>query len=54
MMNTISDEAEEAELMDRYGIMRVPACEFLYKNYRYSNLHDAVAQARRDQAKPAK
>lgn len=36
------------KLMIRYGITRVPADQFHYKNYRYSNLRDAIAQARRD------
>jgi len=40
---------EEAEIMTKYGIIRVPADQFRYKVYRYSNLRDAVAQARRDQ-----
>lgn len=37
-----------AELMARYEITRVPAYQFHYKNYRYSRLTDAIAQAKRD------
>lgn len=41
-------ETEAAQLMERYGITRVPADQYHYKTFRYSNLGDAVAQARRD------
>ncbi len=41
-------EAEAAELMARHGITRIPADQYHYKSWRYSNLGDAVAQARRD------
>ena len=34
--------------MDRYGIVRVPADSFLYREFRYTKLSDALAQARRD------
>ena len=34
--------------MARYGIMRVPADRFHYREYRYGKLSDAVAQAKRD------
>jgi len=37
------------EQMARYGIRRVPADQFHYKSYRYSNLRDAIAQARREE-----
>lgn len=37
-------------MMDRYGIIRVPADYFLYGQYRYTNLKDAIAQARRNEA----
>ncbi|ARS29399.1 hypothetical protein [Sphingomonas sp. KC8] len=39
---------EAAELMSSLGITRVPADRYHYKTWRYSNLGDAVAQARRD------
>ena len=37
----------EAALMDRYGIVRVPADQFHVDGYRYSTFADALAQARR-------
>lgn len=36
--------------MAKYGITRVPVDYFHYKQYRYTNLADAVAQAKREQA----
>lgn len=39
---------EAIELMARHGITRVPADQYHYKAFRYSNLGDALAQARRD------
>ncbi len=38
----------DEELMNRYGIERVPVDRFHYKAYRYSTLADAVRQAQRD------
>lgn len=43
------DEATAAEQMALYGITRVPADQYRYKDYRYSKLSDAIAQARRDE-----
>jgi hypothetical protein len=37
------------KLMAGYGISRVPVDQFHYKSYRYSNLRDAIAQARREE-----
>lgn len=34
--------------MARYGITRIPADMFHYREYRYTRLSDAVAQAKRD------
>lgn len=42
------DEATAAEQMALYGITRVPADQYRYKDYRYSKLSDAIAQAKRD------
>lgn len=39
-----------SELMSRYGIVEVPADYFVYRQYRYTQLKDAVAQAERDKA----
>ena len=36
--------------MAKYEITRVPADYFVYRSYRYTNLADALAQARREQA----
>ncbi len=37
-----------AEEMANYGIARVPIDNFYYREFHYTNLCDAVAQARRD------
>ena len=42
---TVGQEA--VEQMARYGITRVPADHFLCEGYRYTNLDDAIAQAKR-------
>lgn len=47
--STISPEATEE--MARYGIIRVPVDYFYYKEFRYTNLKDAIAQAERQQPK---
>jgi len=41
------DDALNAALMVQYGITRVPADSFHLGEWRYSNLDDAIAQARR-------
>jgi hypothetical protein len=38
---------EAAEAMAKYGITRVPVDYFHYKEFRYTNLEDAIAQATR-------
>jgi len=40
--------SEESELMNRFGITKVPKVSYHYKAWRYSNLEDALAQATRD------
>lgn len=40
---------EDAEQMVKYGIRRVPVDYFVYGDFRYTNLKDAVAQAKRQQ-----
>jgi hypothetical protein len=45
-----TDAQSEQEMMIRHGITRVPADYFLYHQYRYTQLKDAVAQAERDQS----
>jgi hypothetical protein len=42
---TVGQDA--VEQMARYGITRVPADHFLCEGYRYANLDDAIAQAKR-------
>ena len=39
---------ETRQKMDRYGIVRVPADIFCYREFRYTNVEDALAQAKRD------
>lgn len=41
---------DEVELMSRFSITKVPIHIYHYREWRYSNLNDAVAQARRDTA----
>ena len=46
--------ADETELMARYGIIKVPAYRYHYRDWQYSTLNDALAQARRDEAARSK
>jgi len=39
---------ETRQEMDRYGVVRVPADIFCYREFRYTNVQDALAQAKRD------
>jgi hypothetical protein len=39
---------EARQEMDRYGVVRVPADIFCYREFRYTNVQDALAQAKRD------
>lgn len=41
--------AAAAEQMAHYEITRIRVDHYRYKDYRYSKLSDAIAQARRDQ-----
>lgn len=54
-MSTQENEAQRQRLdleaereMARLGIVRLPADYFRYRDFRYTNLQDALAQARRD------
>lgn len=48
----ISDKvASEQAVLDRYGIVRIPADVFECHGYRYSNLRDAIAAAKRHEQK---
>jgi hypothetical protein len=44
-----AEKPEANDEMAKYGITRVPVDYFHYKQYRYTNLADAVAQAKRAQ-----
>jgi len=46
--------ADETELMALYGIIKVPSYRYHYRDWRYSTLNDALAQARRDEAARSK
>jgi len=41
---------EVAEEMLKFGITRVSIEHFRYKDFRYTNVRDAIAQAKRQQA----
>jgi hypothetical protein len=41
-------QEDASAAMARYGITRVPAYIFHYREYRYAKLSDALAQAKRD------
>jgi hypothetical protein len=43
-------EPDDAELMVRFGILKVPTYRYHYRDWQYSNLADAFAQAMRDVA----
>ena len=44
-----SEPAKHNELMERLGIRHALADIFIYRDYRYGKLDDAVEQAMRDQ-----
>jgi hypothetical protein len=54
MLPSDTKKVVEADLLDtetemaKYGIKRVPLDYFHYRQFRYTNLEDAVAQAKRD------
>lgn len=45
---------DEAELLDRFDITKVRVHQYHYREWRYSNLDDAIAQAKRDRARSGK
>ncbi len=47
---TATDQPDSKEL-ERYGIVRVPADMFVWNGYKYSHVRDALAAARRGEAK---
>jgi len=42
------DSYPDGSSMATYGITRVPVDYFHYREFRYTNLKDAIAQAKRD------
>ena len=50
---TLPAEQHIAAEMAKYGITRIPADYFYYKEFRYTRLEDAVAHAKRQQRLPA-
>jgi hypothetical protein len=42
---------DSTDEMAMYGIIRIPVDYFHFKEFRYSNLEDAIAQAKRQQPK---
>ena len=56
-MNTVKNNAKTEEItremqaeMDKYGIMRIPVYYFQFRQHKYSNLKDAIAQAERERS----
>ena len=46
---------DTAEEMAKYGITRIPIDYFYYKEYRYTRLDDAIAEAKRQlQRRPSR
>ena len=43
-------EPDDAELMACFGILKEPTYRYRYRDWQYSNLTDALAQAKRDVA----
>jgi hypothetical protein len=44
------DSVSDLEIMEKFGIWRAQADFYHYKQYRYTTLKDAIAQAERDGA----
>jgi hypothetical protein len=47
-------ETDEAAILARFGILKEPSYRFHYRDWRYSNVEDALAQAGRDAASATK
>ena len=45
-----TQNADDAKEMAKFGIKRTPVDYFYYGTYRYTDLKDAIAQARRETA----
>jgi len=50
-IGSVWDEPTQSDLaaMHAYGITRIPATYYVYNGYTFSNLFDALAQARLEQ-----
>ncbi|MGD2133053.1 MAG: hypothetical protein PVI23_09680 [Maricaulaceae bacterium] len=46
-MSSDKQQEETEALMAKYGVTRTMAYQYHFKTYRYSNLEDAIAQAKR-------
>ena len=44
---------DEAEILAHFGITKVPAYQYHYRDWRYSKLDDAIVQAKRDKTRDA-
>jgi hypothetical protein len=44
-------DAETDAALKQYGIVKVPAHNFEYGGYRYTNIKDAIAEAKRHMAR---
>jgi len=42
-------DPESIKLMEKHGIIRVPVDYFQFGEFRYTNLRDAIAQAKRQE-----
>jgi hypothetical protein len=43
-------DCDKAKMMNRFGITKIPAHRYHYREWQYCNLDDALAQAKRDVA----
>ena len=46
-----AETQEELEEMAKFGIARVPVDRFHFREFRYTNLKDAIAEAKRQEAR---
>ena len=47
-LKQLATDEETAEEMASYGIASVPMNNYYYREFHYTNLKDAIAQAKRD------
>lgn len=46
-----AETLDELDEMARFGIARVPVDRFHFREFRYTNLKDAIAEAKRQEAR---